>query len=263
MPQVPLTSPPPERSNGKSRQILGVRFFTGTAEEAVSLGVAGGLVVVPAAPALIELGKDPEYRDALLHADLAITDSGLMVLLWQVFRGERLIRVSGLEYLKRLLERPELRLPGRLAWVMPTAASRDRNLEWLRREGFMCSADDCYLAPMYPRGPIADPALLEWVESRRPQQLVVGLGGGTQERLGHYLQSHLSYRPGIHCIGAAIGFLTGDQARIPDWADRFFLGWLFRCLEAPARFLPRYWRARKLVAMRWRSGENLPPLATP
>ena len=34
--------------------------------------------------------------------------------------------------------------------------------------------------------------------------------------------------PAIHCIGAALGFLTGDQVRIPHWADQWILGWLFR-----------------------------------
>ena len=33
------------------RQILGVRFFAGSPAEAVTLGLKGGLVVMPAAPA--------------------------------------------------------------------------------------------------------------------------------------------------------------------------------------------------------------------
>lgn len=252
-------SPPPSPS--KTRQILGVQFFTGTPVEAVDIGLRGGLVVVPAAPALIELGQDADYRESLLRADLAITDSGLMVLLWRLLRGEKLIRVSGLEYLRLLLNRPGMKSAGKLGWIMPTAAARDRNLAWLHRQGFEATADDCYLAPMYPRGPVADEKLLGWLEQRRPEQIIVGLGGGTQERLGLYLRDHLNYRPGIHCIGAAIGFLTGEQVNIPPWADYLFLGWLFRCFGEPGKFLPRYWRARKLVGLMWRHGENLPPLA--
>src|SRR5208282_5948161 len=55
------------------RRILGIRFFVGDAPEAVEIGARGGLVVVPAAPALLELGRDQAYRQALLGADLAIT----------------------------------------------------------------------------------------------------------------------------------------------------------------------------------------------
>ncbi len=86
------------------------------------------------------------------------------------------------------------------------------------------------------------------------------LGGGTQERLGLYLKQHLAYRPAIHCIGAAIAFLSGDQVDIPVWGDRFYLGWLFRCLSDPKRFVPRYWGARKLIALMWRYRDRLPEL---
>jgi hypothetical protein len=60
---------------------------------------------------------------------------------------------------------------------------------------------------------------------------------------------HLDYLPAVHCTGAAIGFLTGEQARIPMWADRCRLGWLCRCLSEPGKFIPRYWEARKLVGL--------------
>ncbi len=49
-----------------------------------------------------------------------------------------------------------------------------------------------------------------------------------QERLGYALRKQLSYKPAILCLGAAIAFLSGGQANIPNWADRLMLGWLFR-----------------------------------
>ena len=70
----------PNRDEQYYRRILGVRFFVGDAAKAVAIGARGGLVVVPAAPALMELRRDSEYRQALLAADLAITDSGFLVL---------------------------------------------------------------------------------------------------------------------------------------------------------------------------------------
>jgi UDP-N-acetyl-D-mannosaminuronic acid transferase (WecB/TagA/CpsF family) len=86
----------------------------------------------------------------------------------------------------------------------------------------------------------------------------VTLGGGTQERLGLYLRSELDCKPSIHCIGAAIAFLSGDQVQIPRWADRMYLGWLFRCLSDPRRYMPRYWDARKLFSLMVRYGSSLP-----
>ena len=236
------------------RRILGVRFLVGDTQQAVSLGLQGGLVVVPAAPALVALADDAAYQTALLGADFAITDSGLMVFLWKLIAGETLPRVSGLRYLDLLLRQPEIHHAGAVLWVMPSMAARDRNLTWLHRQGHGTMDDDCYLAPPYPPGELSDADLLALVRRRRPAHIVICIGGGTQERLGFYLRQALDYRPGIHCIGAAIGFLSGDQVRIPAWADRCYLGWLFRCFSDPKRFVPRYWRAARLVMLmvRWR-----------
>ena len=78
------------------RRILGVDFFIGTIEQATDRALAGGLVVAPSAPGLaVDLVKSPSYREALTTADLAITDSGYMVLLWRLFTGEKLPRHSG------------------------------------------------------------------------------------------------------------------------------------------------------------------------
>ena len=243
---------------GSFRQILGIRFFTGTPREALAIGMRGGLVVVPAAPALVDLPDDPPYRDALVNSDLAITDSGLMVLLWRRITGERITRVSGLEYLNLMLAEPSIREPGAVLWIMPTPAARDKNIAWLQAQGFPTTNDDCYLAPMYAKGELSDPALVEMIHKKRPRHIIVGLGGGVQERLGLHLKRALDYRPGIHCIGAAIGFLSGEQVRIPMWADYLFLGWLFRSLSAPRKFFPRYWKARKLVGLMRKYRERLP-----
>ena len=250
------------RSDSKYRQILGIRFFTGTAREAVQIGLQGGLVVVPAAPALVEMEPDKPYRDALLSADLAITDSGFMVLLWQLIKFEKLTRVSGLEYLKELLAQPQFQEAHTILWIMPTPKARDKNLAWLRARNIPVGEEDCYLAPFYKADNVIDPALIELIKAKRPTHIVIGLGGGTQEKLGHHIKQNAGYKPGIHCIGAAIGFLSGDQVNIPDWADHLFLGWFFRCVSEPSKFFPRYWKARRLLPILLKYRENVPAPST-
>jgi UDP-N-acetyl-D-mannosaminuronic acid transferase (WecB/TagA/CpsF family) len=242
------------------RRILGVRFFVGDAPEAVELGARPGLVVVPAAPALMELAHDREYRQALLEADLAITDSGFMVLLWNVMKQDRIHRVSGLEYLKILLGRSEFREPGAALWVMPSKDALRRNLDWLSSQGFPTTAEDCYVAPKYASTGVVDGALVELVNARKPRHVIIGLGGGVQEKLGFYLKRHCVVHPAIHCIGAALAFLTGDQVRIPHWADQWILGWLFRCASNPGRFIPRYAKALRLPMVLWRYHDRMPEL---
>jgi exopolysaccharide biosynthesis WecB/TagA/CpsF family protein len=239
------------------RQILGVNFFHGTAAEAINRLQGGGLLVVPAAPALKNLPSDEEYRDALLNADLVITDSAFMVMVWNFLQRDSLKRLSGLEYLRELVDRPGFCRDGNSFWIMAGKESAEKNVRWLHSKGVQIEDDDCYLAPVYSR-PIEDEELLNRLRQRRPEHVVVTLGGGTQERLGLYLKRNLDFPVAIHCIGAAIAFLSGDQVRIPVWADRFYLGWLFRCLADPKRYGPRYWDARHLMQLLLQYRERLP-----
>jgi|SRR5579884_1305514 len=242
------------------RQILGLKFFTGGAADAVDRMSTGGLLVVPAAPALKDISSNLSYREALLNADLTIADSAFMVLIWNALQRDHIRRLSGLTYLRELLLRQDLRNPGSTFWVMASPSSAARNIAWLRSNGFSVGADDVYLAPYY-KGEINDNRLLMMLREKRPRHIVLTLGGGTQERLGFYLKLNLDYRPAIHCIGAAIAFLSGDQVRIPWWADRLYLGWLFRCLSE-RRYVSRYWSARKLLPLILQYRAELPAITT-
>jgi UDP-N-acetyl-D-mannosaminuronic acid transferase (WecB/TagA/CpsF family) len=250
-----MPSAPPE-----FRTILGIPFFLGSVDEAVErMQRSGGLLAVPAAPALLELASNPSYRDALLHADLVLPDSAFMVLVWNLLQRDHTRRLSGLTYLRRLLLHPSVRRAGNCLWVMPSAESATRNLAWLAGQGIEVPAACVYVAPLYASVP-SDAALVELLERLRPQHVLLTVGGGVQEQLGWYLKQRLSFAPSIHCVGAAIAFLSGVQARIPVWADRLYLGWLLRSLSNPGRFIPRYWAARKLLILlvRYRDRTPLP-----
>jgi len=216
------------------QKILGIRFLVGNAQEAIDqVSLSGGLVVVPAAPALKNLPYDEKYRAALLGADFAIADSALMVVLWNLLERDRIPKLSGLKYLRKLIAQTEFRRPETSFWVMPSKQAARCNMCWLNRHGVAVSEEDVYPAPLYGTE-IEDQELLRRLNERRPRHVVLGLGGGTQERLGLYLKQNLSYTPAIHCIGAAIAFLSGDQCRIPVWADTLGLGWMFRSLSDPS-----------------------------
>src|SRR5712672_1274541 len=128
-------------------QILGVRFFNGTVDEAVaSLSSTGGLLVVPAAPALVKLSEDEDYRRALTSADMVIADSGAMVLLWKIFTGRRVERISGLKFLKRLGVRLRSYPSERVLWIVPSEQAREKTIAWLRSIKLTTTAD-FYIAP--------------------------------------------------------------------------------------------------------------------
>src|SRR5438445_2693081 len=89
-----------------SRQILGIQFFNGDVDEAVALMFQrGGFLVAPSGTCFARLREDEKYRRAILAADLAIADSGLMVVVWRLLQRENVQRISGLKYLKHLLRK--------------------------------------------------------------------------------------------------------------------------------------------------------------
>ena len=255
-----MTTPPVTATPPQTHRILGIDFFDGSVKAAIEIMRDGGLLVIPAAPALKDLDRSLDYRDAILNADLAITDSAFMVLIWNRLQSNPIKRLSGLEYLRALLLEPDVRQPGNTLWIMASPVSAQRNLAWLNEQGITVPEDNIYMAPMYGEAPISDPVLLERLTHLRPHHIIVTIGGGTQERLGLYLKRNLSYRPAIHCVGAAIAFLSGDQVHIPVWADKFYLGWLFRSVAEPKRYVPRYWAARKLLGLMLQYRERLPDL---
>jgi exopolysaccharide biosynthesis WecB/TagA/CpsF family protein len=244
------------------RRILGVDFFVGTAAGCVDRMLRGGLLVVPAAPALIDLPVNTAYREALCGADVVIPDSAFMVLIWRLMTGERIERISGLEYLREFLSRPEAKVPGAVFWVMAGEESSQRNLAWLGAQGIAVRPQDVYIAPRYGSH-VEDPELARLLSESGCQHVVITIGGGKQEQLGYYLRRNLQSVPGIHCIGAAIAFLSGDQVHIPAWADYLGLGWLFRCLSRPGVYVPRYWAARKLAGLMFRFRDRMPIAAEP
>jgi exopolysaccharide biosynthesis WecB/TagA/CpsF family protein len=242
-----------------TQQILGIQFFSGDVDEAVaSMFQHGGFLVAPSGTCFARLREDQNYRHAVVSADLAIADSSFMVILWRLSQRESVQRISGLKYLKHLLGK--LKGEGtEVFWVLPNERARQKLVDWSQRGSFSVTMENCYVAPQY-RSKVEDRNLLALIEQHRPAHVIVAIGSGAQEKLGYYLCENLSYRPAIHCIGAALGFVTGDQAAIPDWVDRFYLGWLWRLVAQPRTFIPRLSRGLELPWLIWKYGEKLPPM---
>ncbi len=229
--------------------ILGLNFFNGTVKEVVQFLKLGGLLVVPSAPALVKISEDPLYYQSLNDADIIIPDSGFMSLIWNLRAKQKINRISGLTFLKAFFDDAEVKKTDTLFLVNPNRDEAIANIAWLNQSGIKACDDMSYVAPIYRQSDVRDNELLEKLELTKPSYVVINLGGGIQEKLGSYLKKNLSYNPAIICTGAAIAFLTGRQARIPKWIDRIYMGWLMRCFENPAVFIPRYFSAFKLARM--------------
>ena len=111
-------------------QILGIRFFNGDVDEAIALMFRnGGFLVAPSGTCFARLREDQSYRRAVVAADLAIADSGLMVVLWRLLQRQKVHRISGLKYLRHLLGTLKGEENTEVFWVLPSESARQKLLE--------------------------------------------------------------------------------------------------------------------------------------
>ena len=179
-------------SEENTTTILGIRFISGTVEEAGARAAEGGLILAPSGPGLAGLREDRLYQEAVENCDVALPDSGFMVLLWNIFKGGSLKRLSGLRFLAYLVLRDEtFRNEQCHFWIMPNTEEGKANRAWLQEKGIIVSPSDCYVAPFYDPGVIEDSVLLGLLLEKRPRYIIVNLGGGVQEKLGYYLRRSL------------------------------------------------------------------------
>jgi UDP-N-acetyl-D-mannosaminuronic acid transferase (WecB/TagA/CpsF family) len=241
-------------------RVLGISFFTGTVADAVEQhGVNGGYLVVPAAPALMKLNDDEEYRKAMQNTDLALADSGLLALLWKMATGRKLRKISGISYLKHLLGPNGIQPGGSVFWIFASNSAKERAVAWLRPRGFAVEEKNSFVT-VAPPSSSQDYAILVRLEEQKPKHVIIAMAGGGQEKLALYLRDYLLYRPSIHCIGAALDLLSGEERTIPEWAEQSHLGWLIRLLAQPRMFFPRIGIALALARMIFKYRSELPPL---
>ncbi len=196
--------------------------------------------------------EDPTLWDAHMRADYAVMDSGYVDWILRM-RGVKPMppRISGYQVIEYLLKpSSEAAIPFRerkILWVVPSAESGEKLRTFLDDQGFDSTLLRYYEAPFYEsEASFNDEALALEITEFSPNWIVLGIGGGRQERLGAFLRSRFQRSKAIIATGAAIGFFTGEQVRIPRWADRVYLGWLLRLISAPYRFFPRYLGAIRL-----------------
>src|SRR6267154_6443072 len=111
-------------------QILGIQFFNGDVDDAVQSMIRRvGFLIAPSGTCFDRLREDEPYRRAVLAADVAIADSGLMVVLCRLFRRESLQRISGLKYLKHLLATLKGGGTEAVLWIVPTGRARQKLMD--------------------------------------------------------------------------------------------------------------------------------------
>ena len=163
--------------------LFGIRFLDGSFKEIRQELDRGGVMVVPAAPALATIQHDEPYHAALKESRFAIFDSGLLCLLL-AFKGVSVRKLSGLMFLRLFLRDIARHETGSIFLIDPTPADSEANRALITQNGYSLEATHQYVAPMYPAGDVSDPHLLRVLGELRPRHIILNLGGGVQEKLG-------------------------------------------------------------------------------
>ena len=206
----------------------------------------GGYLVAPAASSLSEINKNKIYRNSLENSTVAIFDSGFFCLLLRIFKKIDVSKLSGYLFLKSLLQKVNIK-NNKFFLVDPNRYEKKKNAEYLRKAGLTNFSS--YVAPKYNLSNYKDELLLKKILSYNPKYIILNIGGGIQEPLGQFLNQNLKKKRkvSIICTGAAIGFLTGVQAPITEFYDKFYFGWLIRLIHSPRNYLPRVIKSLKLI----------------
>jgi len=212
-------------------------------------------LVFPSAPSLSAMKINSNHHKALQNADFVHLDSGLLVLLFNIFRGTNLKKFSGYKFLHLFLRRRKTRNE-KILLINPDFKNQKKNINFLKKyikEKNIYS----YIAPQYDSKKIKDRKLLTYINLIQPKNVLINLGGGTQEILGFFLKQKLKHKLNIICTGAAISFMTKDQAPINTFLDKIYLGWLTRIIFNPKIYLPRYLKALKLLIIFFKERNNI------
>ena len=223
--------------------IFGIKFFDINFDQFIKLKQKG-LIVFPAAPALCDINENKIYYQSLKNADIALFDSGYLVLLLRILKGLNISKFSGYKFLNFFFKHIKNR---KIFTVETDKKNAMINKNFLKKFKIETKQFQ-YIAPFYKRNiSIEDATLLKILNKKKPKIILINLGGGIQEVLGSYLKNNLNYKPLIICTGAAISFFTKQQAPINSFIDNLYLGWLIRCIFKPKQFIPRYLNSFKLI----------------
>jgi N-acetylglucosaminyldiphosphoundecaprenol N-acetyl-beta-D-mannosaminyltransferase len=198
---------------------------------------AGGQVCVANVHMLVEARGDPGLRQVL--EDAAVVTSDGMPLVWQLRRHgfAHAQQVRGPDLTVRLCQDaaaaglPVYFYGGDRALMAELEAALRVRVPALRIAGLEA-------APMLPRQPGMDPAVVERIRSSGARLVFVGLGCPKQEFWMHAHRPHLDAV--LVGVGQAFGIIAGHVPEAPAWMRRHSLEWLFRVASEPRRLWRRY-----------------------
>ena len=212
-----------------------------------------GYLVTPNVDHIVRLEKSastlPQLRAIYAGADLCVCDSRVLSRLARL-HGLDLPVVPGSDLTQRLLDRV-VRPGDRIAVV-----GGDSDLLAALQAQYPGVVFAQHLSPMgLLRNAAAREKAAAFVAAQRPRFTFIAVGSPQQELIAAEIKAQPGATGMALCIGAALEFVTGQQARAPRILQRLGLEWAHRLASAPTRMWKRYLVEGPrifLLAARWR-----------
>jgi len=198
-----------------------------------------GYVCAVAVHALTLGLDDPEMEWALRGASLVLPDGMPVVWAANILGANLSDRVYGPELMLRYSDRCAER--GHRVWLY---GGRDQGSLVqlalnLRRRHPGINIVGGYSPPFRPMTDEEEDALVDQINSVRPDVLWVGIGVPKQEKWMARMRERLDV-PVMCAVGAAFDFHAGRISQAPSWMQQRGLEWIYRIAQEPRRLLPRY-----------------------
>jgi N-acetylglucosaminyldiphosphoundecaprenol N-acetyl-beta-D-mannosaminyltransferase len=182
--------------------------------------------------------RDPEYRELLNGADLAVADGAPIAALLRL-RDRSARRLTSTDGFLRLC-RHSARRRGRhffLGGANDEVARAVRASVEQSFPGLEIAGSEVPPFRAYDDEELR--ALAEEIRASGAEVVWVGIGAPKQDVLAQRLRREQA-APVIICIGATFDFVAGTKRRAPGWLRAIGLEWLFRLALEPRRLWRRY-----------------------
>lgn len=212
-----------------------------------------GYLVTPNVDHVVRLDKSmeslPQLRRIYAEADLCVCDSRVLSRLARM-QGLRLPVVPGSDLTQYLLDHvvqagDRIAIVGGEAPLLPALQAAYPGIDFVQ-----------HIPPMgLVRNPVARQAAAAFIAAHRPRFSFIAVGSPQQELIAAETRQQPGATGMALCIGAALEFATGQQARAPRLIQTLGLEWAHRLGSAPRRMWRRYLVEGPrifILAARWR-----------
>ncbi|WP_257141935.1 WecB/TagA/CpsF family glycosyltransferase [Bacillus wiedmannii] len=198
-----------------------------------------GYVVTPNVDHIVNVHKDPNFREIYKGATLTLVDGAPIFMISKKIGAPLKEKVSGSDLTPHLFE-----LAQRNNYKVFIFGSRegvpDLAIQKIKSEFGYTFPIESYSPPFgFEKQPDVLGESIKKIQEFQPDILLVSLGSPKGERFIYENLKELNVPISLQ-IGASIDFIAGTVKRAPLWMQKVGLEWFYRFLQEPKRMFRRY-----------------------